>query len=152
VLRDGSGSGSLFGPPPQFARNVIFPGECDNTPMTAQETILEFMLFDLTACVQPYQPLCTPTTCQAEGIECGPAGDGCGNLIQCGNCPSGEFCGGGGPGKCGMQNNCVPNTCAAQMIQCGQAGDGCGNVIDCGNCPTGEVCGLGGPGKCGMVH
>ena len=152
VLRDGSGSGSLYGPPPQFARNVQFPGECDNAPMTAQETILEFMLFDLTACVQPYQPLCTPTTCAAQGIECGPAGDGCGNLIQCGTCPSGEFCGGGGPGKCGMQNNCMPSTCAAQNIQCGQAGDGCGNVLNCGNCPTGQVCGLGGPGQCGMVH
>ena len=115
--------------------------------MTAQETILEFMLFDLTACVQPYSRSARPTTCAAQSIECGPAGDGCGNLIQCGTCPSGQFCGGGGPGKCGMQNNCVPNTCAAQNIQCGQAGDGCGNVIDCGNCPTGEVCGLGGPGQ-----
>ncbi len=138
--------------PPYYSHGMTFPTECDNNPMTPQEAILEFMLFDLTACVQPYTPLCTPTTCQAEGIECGPAGDGCGNLLDCGTCPAGEYCGGGGPGKCGMMDTCMPSTCSAQGIQCGQAGDGCGNVINCGNCPTGEVCGLGGPGKCGMTH
>jgi hypothetical protein len=141
------------GAPPYYSHDLVFPTECDNNPMTPQEAILEFMLFDLTACVQPYIPLCTPTTCAAQGIECGPAGDGCGNLIaSCGTCPTGQFCGGAGPGKCGSTNNCVPGTCAAQGIECGQAGDGCGNVLNCGNCPTGEVCGLGGPGKCGMIH
>ncbi len=142
----------VTGGPPYYSHGLNFPTECDSNPMTAQEAILEFMLFDLTACVQPYMPLCTPTTCAAEGIECGPAGDGCGNLLQCGPCPTGEYCGGGGPGKCGMMNNCMPSTCAAQKIQCGQAGDGCGNVLDCGNCPTGQVCGLGGPGQCGAAH
>jgi hypothetical protein len=138
--------------PPYYSNGMTFPAECDSNPMTPQEAILEFMLFDLTACVQPYMPLCTPTTCAAQNLQCGPAGDGCGNLIQCGTCPNGEYCGGGGPGVCGTTSSCTPSTCAAQSIQCGQAGDGCGNVLNCGNCPTGEVCGLGGPGKCGMVH
>jgi hypothetical protein len=137
---------------PYFSHGQTFPAECDSNPMTPQEAVLEFMLFDLTACVQPYVPLCTPSTCAAEGISCGPAGDGCGNLLQCGTCPTGQYCGGGGPGVCGMMNNCMPSTCAAQHIQCGQAGDGCGNVLDCGNCPTGAVCGLGGPGVCGTLH
>jgi hypothetical protein len=137
---------------PYYSHGMTFPTECDSNPMTPQEAILEFMLFDLTACVQPYMPLCTPTTCMAQGIECGPAGDGCGNLIMCGSCPMGEYCGGAGPGKCGMMNTCMPATCASQNIQCGQAGDGCGNVLNCGNCPTGEVCGLGGPGMCGKPH
>jgi hypothetical protein len=137
---------------PYYSHGMTFPAECDSGPMTAQEAILEFMLFDLTACVQPYMPLCTPTTCAAEGIQCGPTGDGCGNLLQCGTCPPGEYCGGAGPGKCGMMNNCMPSTCAKQGIQCGQAGDGCGNVLNCGNCPTGQICGLGGAGKCGMTH
>jgi hypothetical protein len=45
---------------------------------------------------------CTPTTCAALGINCGPAGDGCGGLLQCGSCPSGQICGGGGtPSVCG---------------------------------------------------
>jgi hypothetical protein len=137
---------------PYYSHGMTFPGECDNNPMTPQEAILEFMLFDLTACVQPYTPLCTPTTCTAQGIQCGPASDGCGNLLQCGSCGTGQTCGGGGAGKCGTQTSCTPETCASQGIQCGQAGDGCGNVIDCGNCPTGQICGVGGPGKCGTVQ
>jgi hypothetical protein len=140
------------GAAPYYGSGLTFPAECDNNPMTPQEAVLEFMLFDLSACVQPYMPLCTPTTCAAQGIQCGPAGDGCGNLLACGTCPAGEYCGGGGPGKCGSTNNCMPATCASQGIQCGQAGDGCGNVLDCGNCPTGQICGLGGPGKCGTTN
>jgi hypothetical protein len=136
--------------PPYYSHGMRFPTECDSNPMTAQEAILEFMLFDLTACVQPYVPLCTPTTCAAQNIQCGVAGDGCGNLLQCGTCPMGEYCGGGGPGQCGTVNDCMPATCASQNIQCGQAGDGCGNVLNCGNCPTNQICGLGGPGKCGQ--
>ncbi|MGH7297849.1 MAG: hypothetical protein ACRELB_23115, partial [Polyangiaceae bacterium] len=137
---------------PYYSHGMKFPAECDSKPMTPQEAILEFMLFDLSACVQPYTPVCTPTTCTALGVQCGPASDGCGNLLQCGSCASGQTCGGGGAGKCGTQTTCTPETCASQNIQCGQAGDGCGNAIDCGNCPTGQICGLGGPGKCGTVQ
>jgi hypothetical protein len=96
------------GPPPYLSKGLTFPTECDNGPMTPQEAVLEFMLFDLTACVQPYTPLCTPSTCAAQGIQCGPAGDGCGNLLQCGTCPTGETCGGGGPSKCGKTATCTP--------------------------------------------
>jgi hypothetical protein len=129
-----------------------FPAECDPGPMTSQEAILEFMLFDLSACVMPYTPVCTPKTCAGENIQCGPAGDGCGNLLDCGPCPMGQSCGGGGAGKCGNSSSCVPTTCTAQGIQCGPAGDGCGDLLNCGNCPTGQICGLGGPGKCGKVQ
>jgi len=134
---------------PYYSHGLKFPAECDSNPMTPQEAILEFMLFDLTACVQPYTPVCTPTTCTAQGIQCGPASDGCGNLLMCGSCASGQTCGGGGAGQCGTQTMCTPETCMSQGIQCGQAGDGCGNVIDCGNCAAGQICGYGGPGKCG---
>jgi hypothetical protein len=128
-----------------------FPAECDSNPMTPQETILEFMLFDLTACVQPYTPLCTTRTCNEQGIQCGPAGDGCGGTLDCGTCQSGETCGGGGAGKCGTSSSCTPGTCASQGIQCGPAGDGCGNAISCGSCAAGQVCGLDAPGQCGML-
>ncbi len=137
---------------PYYSHGMTFPAECDNNPMTPQEAILEFMLFDLSACVQPYTPVCTPTTCAAQGIQCGYASDGCGNLLTCPQCAAGQTCGGGGAGKCGTTTTCTPETCAQQGIQCGQAGDGCGNVIDCGNCPTGQICGLNAPGKCGSVQ
>jgi hypothetical protein len=128
-----------------------FPAECPAGAWTAQQTILEFMLFDLASCVQPYTPICTPRTCAAAGVDCGPASDGCGGALSCGTCPSGQYCGGGGPGKCGNTASCTPQTCVSQSIECGPAGDGCGNKIDCGNCPTGSICGAGGPGKCGKV-
>jgi hypothetical protein len=132
--------------------NLTFPGSCGNAaPMSAQEKVLEYMIFDLTSCIQPDTgtPTCTPRTCQQLGVNCGLQGDGCGGTINCGSCPMGQFCGGGGmPGICGGAS-CTPRTCQQQNIECGQAGDGCGNVIACGQCPMGQVCGANGPGRCG---
>jgi hypothetical protein len=133
------------------SKGQLFPSECAAGPMTAQEKLLEFMIFDLTSCVTPDQPPpCTPSTCAQLGVQCGPAGDGCGGLQQCGSCPGGQTCGGGGvPNMCGAPS-CTPQTCQQQNIQCGPAGDGCGNQIVCGSCPTGQACGGGGsPGVCG---
>ena len=45
---------------------------------------------------------CAPRTCSDENIACGPTGDGCGNLLQCGECTGQDTCGGGGiAGRCG---------------------------------------------------
>jgi hypothetical protein len=95
-------------------------------------------------------------TCVSQNIECGPAGDGCGKSLSCGECKNGLTCGGGGiNGKCGSLEagpTCQPLTCEAQSIGCGPAGDGCGNEIQCGSCPTGALCGAGGvPGVCAPV-
>ena len=139
---------------PTFAQT--FPNECTSGPMTPQEKALEYQLWDLAACVPgPAAPVCTPLTCQQQGIACGPAGDGCGGLIQCGSCTPPETCGGSGvSGVCGYVDggNCIPQTCAQQNFNCGPAGDGCGNQLQCGSCQPPLQCGGGGPpGLCGVV-
>jgi hypothetical protein len=90
---------------------------------------------------------CTPRTCAAG--NCGPLADGCGGLVQCGPCPTGQVCGGGTPSVCGS-GTCTPRTCAAQGIQCGPAANGCGGTLDCGTCTAPQTCGGGGtPSVCG---
>jgi hypothetical protein len=136
---------------------TVFPAECTTGPLTAQEKVLEFMIWDLASCVPgpPAPPTCKPITCQDQNINCGPAGDGCGNLIpSCGKCTPPMTCGGGGtPGQCGAPDggNCKAKTCQDQGINCGPAGDGCGNEIpSCGKCMPPMTCGGGGmPGQCG---
>jgi hypothetical protein len=126
-----------------------FPTSCGTrTTFTAQEKILEYMLFDLSACVTPYKPACTPKTCAQLGVECGAAGDGCGSAINCGTCSGSEVCGLKVAGQCDAFS-CTPRTCASQGLECGMAGDGCGNALNCGSCPSGQACGAGGPGQCG---
>jgi hypothetical protein len=128
--------------------------ECGSAPMTAQEKILEYMIWDLASCVvTPPQPSCTPLACADQNITCGPAGDGCGaEISSCGKCDAPETCGGGGAfGKCvAPPGLCTTATCQSQNIGCGPAGDGCGNPLDCGHCPAGQTCGGGGTkGQCG---
>lgn len=91
---------------------------------------------------------CRPKTCQDQGIECGPAGDGCGGIIQdCGQCGAGLRCGGPNAlSKCvaptlGDGGVCTPKTCADLGVECGPAGDGCGGILQCGSCLTGFQCG-----------
>ncbi len=49
---------------------------------------------------------CCTQTCAEQGRECGMAGDGCGNVLDCGPCPAGLTCGYPGPGQCGTP--CAP--------------------------------------------
>jgi hypothetical protein len=126
-----------------------FPAECGgDKPLTPQEKLLEFMLLDLASCVAPDTgppPVtCTPLTCQELNASCGIQGDGCGKSIDCGACPYGQSCGGGGVlNKCGAPQ-CTPRTCAQVGAHCGVIGDGCGGIVNCGSCPTGQTCGGGG--------
>jgi hypothetical protein len=94
---------------------------------------------------------CTPLTCEELGIACGPTGDGCGDVLDCGTCTElGETCGRCEPGVCGISEICTPLNCAAQGATCGPQSDGCGGTIDCGVCMSPETCGGGGvPSRCG---
>jgi hypothetical protein len=121
---------------------------CTTGPMTPQEKVFEYLIFDLTSCNTPYISNCNARTCMQQGFNCGPQSDGCGNVIQCGTCMLPQTCGGGGqPGVCG--GGCTATTCGAQGFNCGPAGNGCGQLLDCGTCTPPQTCGGGGPGKCG---
>jgi hypothetical protein len=87
---------------------------------------------------------CTPTTCTAQGKDCGTLGDGCGEDLDCGDCPlAGQPC---SDNVCGA---CVEN-CAGKA--CGADND-CGGICANGSCPEDQTCGGGGtrgtPGVCG---
>jgi hypothetical protein len=136
------------------AGGLNYPTECTPGPMTIQEKMLEFMMFDLASCIQPDMPpppTCTPRNCMQVGANCGPVGNGCGGMLNCGTCTLPQTCGGGGmPSVCGGMA-CMPRTCAAQSISCGPAGDGCGGSLNCGACTAPQTCGGGGiPGMCGF--
>ena len=122
---------------------AIFPQECAGGPMTPQEKLLEFMIFDLGACVK-LDACKVAQTCAEQKVQCGPAGDGCGNILQCGNCPAGQLCVGG---TC---VGCTPKTCAEQGFTCGAQSDACSGSLMCGTCPPNLVClnGTCGPGIC----
>src|SRR5205823_8468457 len=55
---------------------------------------------------------CTPTTCAAQGKNCGTISNGCGGTLTCGSCTAPQTCGGGVANVCG--GGCTPTTCAAQ--------------------------------------
>jgi hypothetical protein len=66
-------------------------------------------------------PQCTPTTCAAQQIACGPLSDGCGGMLECGTCAAPQTCGGGGqPGVCGTG---ASNPCDVDTTECLKAQD-----------------------------
>jgi hypothetical protein len=80
---------------------------------------------------------CTPTTCAAQGKNCGGISDGCSQTLNCGTCGSGQTC--SASNVC--QASCTPTTCAAQGKNCGSISNGCGGTLSCGTCAAGQTCG-----------
>lgn len=86
---------------------------------------------------------CAPSTCEDVDATCGTISDGCGGTVECGDCESPEWCGGGGvDNQCG----CTPATCEILGFNCGIVDDGCGGALDCGTCSGDQTCG-GDPGR-----
>ncbi len=67
---------------------------------------------------------CTPWTCSQAGAVCGVITDGCGGMLDCGECTPED-------------TTCVPRTCALANATCGSSDDGCGGTLDCGTCDGG---------------
>jgi hypothetical protein len=94
---------------------------------------------------------CVPTSCSAQGKNCGSISDGCGVTLNCGSCSGVNTCAGGGTANvCG----CRPTSCSAQGKNCGNIPDGCGNMLNCGSttCSGLNTCGGGGSANvCGCA-
>jgi hypothetical protein len=116
--------GSTF---PVGTKTVVCTAPDGETPANVSQTS-----FVVTVTPQP-GTICTPTTCAAQGANCGTIPDGCGGTpLSCGSCTLPQKCGGGGTANvCG----CKLTTCAAQGATCGTIPDGCGGTLDCGPCP-----------------
>ncbi|MDD5435246.1 MAG: Ig-like domain-containing protein, partial [Nitrospira sp.] len=73
----------------------------------------------ITITVNNVQEPCTPTTCQAQGKNCGTISDNCGGTLSCGTCSAGY--------------TCTDNVCVGSTPVCG---DGtCNGTETCSICP-----------------
>ena len=56
----------------------------------------DYQDFDFQGQVGVVAMRCVPTTCAAQGKNCGSIPDGCGGTLSCGSCSGSQTCGGGG--------------------------------------------------------
>jgi len=90
---------------------------------------------------------CVPWTCASAHASCGPVGDGCGTMIECGTCTPPSTCGGGGvPYQCGDGTGADGGACIAPQSPCATPlGSVCVDLqtdpTSCGAC--GVACGAG---------
>lgn len=95
---------------------------------------------------------CDPDTCKGLGAECGTIADGCGDVLDCGECDDGEACGIETRNVCtNIEDLCEPvsESDACEGKECGLVGDGCSGTYDCGTCGADESCGTEEAFQCG---
>jgi hypothetical protein len=106
--------------------------------------------------VQPPKE-CEPKTCEELEKNCGAVADGCGDIVQCGDCSRGHVCGLVTSNVCSTDDDIddlchrIPQDEACDGKECGTEGDGCGGTYDCGSCRRGETCGIAEPFMCGVT-
>ncbi len=111
--------------------------------------VLAIALATLSCGDQPEEtPHCTPqVSCEAVEAECGEVSDGCGGVLDCGECSAPLDC---SPSNQCEEELCEPKTCADLGATCGTVEDGCGGQLDCGECSGSDTCGGGGvANQCG---
>jgi hypothetical protein len=134
------------GPIADGCGGIVPCGDCEGDALCG--------IVEASQCTDP-SDLATPLDEDAacEGRECGPAGDGIGGVVDCGDCEDGQSCGAGGPARCGRAERPDEDNCPAKLTSCedlgaacGIVGNGCGGVLDCdeqvGGCDSDELCGL----------
>src|SRR5436309_14351958 len=125
------------------SRSLRFRTEPPMTPRLLPLSLIILLMAPLAA-----RARCTPTTCAAQGKNCGTIPNGCRGTLTCGACTAPQTCGGGGIANvCGLGTPppaCTPTTCAAQGKNCGTIPDGCGGTLTCGACTAPQTCGSGG--------
>jgi N-acetylneuraminic acid mutarotase len=99
---------------------------------TTQEDCLDGYVCTAGTCELPTQ--CTPVTCEAN--QCEMIDDGCGAMIDCGGCPSGQECGLVNANQCGTPPPHCTNE--SQDASLGETGVDCGG--SCAGCATGGGC------------
>ena len=125
---------------------------CDNgTNYTSPLNVVNSQTIAAMACAGGYTPsvvssvrytlntICLPFTCSQLGSSCGNSSDGCGAIINCGNCAAPQTCD-GISGVCGLHTICAPMTCAQLGSNCGTISNGCGGMMNCGACTTPQTC------------
>jgi peptidoglycan/xylan/chitin deacetylase (PgdA/CDA1 family) len=77
--------------------------------------------------------ICTPTTCSAQGKNCGTISDGCGGTLTCGSCTSPQTCGGGGVANVcgGGSSSCSPTVSSYTQARCNSTAVYNGNLYRC---------------------
>ena len=96
---------------------------------------------------------CVPKTCAQQGFDCGTAGDGCGNVIDCGTCPTGQTCGGGRrPERLRRRRRACRRPARSRASTAAWRPTAAAASSSAARCPASQICGGGGANVCGSAR